>query len=121
MKVTQKDNDIAIQRTYQREYEDDVVIEETLTMVGKECESEFWNSPRITTARWSEKGDVLTVVSKITFNRDGQTSELNIEEDWSLQEKGKILSIKHVSSSEWGERDITMVFVKKDVNTEESK
>jgi hypothetical protein len=121
MKVTQKDNDLSIQRTYQREYEDDFVLEEALTMDGKECESEFWNSPRITTANWSEKGDVLAIVSNITFERDGQTSELEIKEDWSLQEDGKVLSIKHHSSSDWGERDITMVFVKKETKTEEAK
>ena len=121
IKITQKDNDLAIQRTYQREYEDDFVIEEELTMDGKECKSEFMNSPRVTTANWSEEGDVLVIVSNITFERDGQTSGLEINEDWSLQEDGKVLSIKHHSSSDWGERDITMVFVKKEAKTEESK
>lgn len=118
IKVTQKGNDITIEKTYQREYEDDFIIEEKLTLDGKECESEIWNSPRISTANWSEKGDTLTIATKISFERDGQTSEMVLNEAWILQEKDHGLSIKHFSSSSWGERKITMIFEKKEVQKE---
>ena len=89
-----------------------------LTLDGKECHSEFWNSPRVTTASWSETGDTLTVLSKITFERDGEVNELEIIEDWSLLEEGKVLSVEHFSSSDWGERDIVMVFDKVEAKEE---
>jgi len=118
MKLTQQDNDLVIQRTYQREYEDDFVLEESVTLDGEECHSEFWNSPRVSTANWSEKGDTLIIDTKITFEREGQTSEMNIREAWSLKEEGKMLTIEHFSSSDWGEREIIMVFDKKEAQPE---
>ena len=81
-------------------------------MDGKEIESEFWNSPRITVVNWSDDGKKMTVKSDIEFNRDGQISEMTIEETYYLGEDGKILFIKHHSSSEWGERFVTMAFDK---------
>ncbi|MBN2410771.1 hypothetical protein JXQ31_03695 [candidate division KSB1 bacterium] len=108
--VTQKGNDITIVKTFQREYEDDFVIEEKLTLDGKECKSEFWNSPRTTTATWSAKGDTLTIASKIFFEGGGQSSEMILNEAWSIKDRN--LSIKHFSSSSWGERKITIIFDK---------
>ncbi len=113
MEIIQKENDLTIHNTFIVEYADDRVIEQKLTLDGKECMSEFRNSPRIMTANWSENGDTLIIESKITFNRGGQTPEMVINEAWTLLEQGKILSIKQFSTSFWGERNITLIFDKK--------
>jgi mannan endo-1,4-beta-mannosidase len=113
MEIIQEGNDLTIQNTFIVEYADNNVIEQKLTLDGKECKSEFRNSPRIMTANWSESGDTLIIESKITFNRGGQASEMMINEAWTLQEQGKILSVQQFSSSFWGERNITMIFDKK--------
>jgi hypothetical protein len=112
--VTMNGNDITIQKTFKRENEDDLILDEKLTLDGKECKSEFWNSPRVMTANWSENGDTLNIQSKVSFQREGDTSELIMNEAWSLKEGGKALSVKHFSSSSWGERKISMVFDKKE-------
>ncbi|NQT24699.1 hypothetical protein HQ585_05040 [candidate division KSB1 bacterium] len=111
VEIAQKDNAITIQKVYEGEYED-MVMEEILTLDGKECKSEFWNSPRVTTAAYSEDGKQLTIASKITFDRDGEESIMTLKEVISLDEEGKVLKIKHNSSSDWGERFITMILDK---------
>jgi mannan endo-1,4-beta-mannosidase len=113
MEIIQKENDLTIHNTFIVEYADDRVIEQKLTLDGKECISEFRNSPRIMTANWSENGDTLIIESKITFNRGGQTPEMVINEAWTLLEQGKILAIKQFSTSFWGKRNITLIFEKK--------
>jgi mannan endo-1,4-beta-mannosidase len=111
--VTLKGYDLAIRKTFIVEYGDDRVTEEKLTLDGAEYKSEFRNSPRITTAKRSDKGDTLFIESKVTFNRGGQISEMKEKEAWSLQEHGRILSIHQTSSSFWGKRDITLIFDKR--------
>jgi len=113
MEIIQKENDLTIHNTFIVEYADDRVIEQKLTLDGKECISEFRSSPRIMTANWSENGDTLIIESKITFNRGGQTPEMVINEAWTLLEQGKILAIKQFSTSFWGKRNITLIFEKK--------
>lgn len=112
MEIIQKENDLTIQNTFIVEYADDRVIEQKLTLDGKECMSEFQNSPRIMTAHWSENGDTLIIESKVKFNRGGQTTVMIINEAWTLLQGGRILSIKQFSTSFWGERNITLIFDK---------
>lgn len=112
MTVTQTDSDLTIQQTYQSPDQGDMTVEQKVTLDGKEYKSEFWNSPRVSTANWSESGDALTITSVITFERDGQTSVLDIKEIWSLAADGKELQIKHSSSSDWGDRNVTLLFDK---------
>ena len=113
MKILQKDVDLTVQKSFIVEYADDRITEEKWTLDGKETQSEFWNSPRMTTAYWSEKGDTLIVDSKVTFNRGGQTVEMTTREAWSLQEQGRILSIQQSSNSFRGRRNLTLVFFRK--------
>lgn len=109
--IMQTGDDITIRKIVRREYEDDLVIEETLTLDGLECKSEFWGSSRMTTATYSEDGGRLTVSSTIRFEQGG---EMSITEIFSLEDSGKTITIKHHSSSDWGERDVTLVFNKKE-------
>lgn len=110
MTVTQAENELTVAKTVQGFDGGEMVMEEKMTLDGQECRSEFWNSPRVTTAKWSEAGDALHIASLIKFEMDGQSSELDIKEVWTLGEDGKMLSIKHSSASYWGERNITMIF-----------
>ena len=113
MSIEQTEKEMTLKKTFQGPDGGEMEDEEKLTLDGKECKSEVWGgSPRVSTANWSEKGDALKIATTIEFERDGQSSTIDMNEVWSLGEEGKILSIKHSSSSEWGERDITMVFTK---------
>lgn len=112
MEITLHGNDLKIKRTFIVEYADDRVAEEDMTLDGKELKSTLFNSPRVTTVKWSEKGDMLNFKSTVTFNRGGQPTDMITTEDWSLLDNGKVLSIHQLSDSFRGKRDITLVFDK---------
>jgi mannan endo-1,4-beta-mannosidase len=112
LKISQQDNKLTMQKTYIVEYADNRITNEELTLDGKECQSEMWNSPRIMTARWSAKNDTLFIDSKVILARGGRSSEMKVNETWSLQDRGTILAIRQFSTSFWGQRDITMIFDK---------
>jgi hypothetical protein len=110
--ISQSDSDMTVQKTFSMQNGEDMVSDNRMTLDGKECESEIWNSPRITTANWSATGDTLHIEIKITFNQNGEINETLLKEAWSLQDGGKRMVINHFSTSSWGERTITMAFDK---------
>jgi mannan endo-1,4-beta-mannosidase len=113
LELAQKENELAIRRSFIVEWGDDRITEEKLSLDGTEHKSTFWNSPRITTARWSEDGDMLIVESKVTFTRGDRTNEMVTKEVWSLLKQGDVLSMAQTSTSFRGERKITMMFDKR--------
>jgi hypothetical protein len=115
LEINQNGNDLNIKSTFIKEFEDNRIEEENLTLDGKECKLEFQNSPRIKTANWSEKSDSLIIVSKTTMHRGGQPMEIVSTETWTLQENGKTLSIHQYSKTFWGERTTTLIFDKLDL------
>jgi mannan endo-1,4-beta-mannosidase len=110
MSIAQNEHELTMKRIIVLEYADDRINEERLTLDGKENRSEFMNFPRITTAQFSEDGDTLVINSKVTILRGDQTIEMVSKETWTYGEQGAILSIQQTSSSNWGERNIRMVF-----------
>jgi mannan endo-1,4-beta-mannosidase len=112
LKIRQNENDLAIQRSYLEEWQDDRVTDEKMTLDGQESKSEFYGAPRITTAGLSVNRDTLNIKSKVTFNRGGQASQMTITEAWGMQNRGKELVITQTSMSAQGERKIVMVYDK---------
>ncbi len=113
LKIGQKDNEVQLQKSYIEEWTDDRVTDEKLNLDGEESKSVYFNAPLITTAGLSPNGDALTIKSKATFNRGGQTMEMSTNETWHLENKGKTLSITQYSKSFRGERTVTMIYDKK--------
>lgn len=113
--IKQQENDLAVQKTFTNQNGEDMVTDESMTLDGKECKSEIWNSPRVTTANWTDKGDTLKIEVKITFNQDGNMNEMLLHEAWSTLDDGARMVVNHFSTSNWGERKITMVFDKQGV------
>ncbi len=112
LNVIQKGNDITIEKTRILEFADDEIIEEKLTLDGKEYESRFRNSPRITKVNWSKDGKKLESESKVVFNMGGKKSEMLTNEVWSLKEYGDVLSIEQSHTSFRGKRKITLIYDK---------
>jgi len=110
MEITQKANSVTFRRYFTVEWADDRTTDETMTLDGAETKSEFFNSPRVTTAKWSPGGDALLVESKASFNRGGQSSEMVTKESWRVREEGRVLSIQQSSNSPRGERKSTLIF-----------
>ncbi len=107
MTVAQTDSDLTVSKLMRSDFADDMEFEDYVTLDGKECHSEMMNSPRVMTANWTEAGDSLKIAVSMQFNGD---SEMTMNETWSV---GETLNVRHHSSSEWGERNVVMVFDKK--------
>jgi hypothetical protein len=101
---------LTIRRTIVQEWGDENATIDTLKLDGSESRSEFFNAPRVSTARRSESGDTLFIDSKVTFNRGGQVTVMTGLEIWTLGGTGRLLSIRQVSDSFRGKRDITIVY-----------
>jgi hypothetical protein len=121
MVLAQAGNDLTVQKFFNNEMQGDFVGEEKLTLDGKECKSEFWNSPRTSTANWSANGDTLTVATTIAFDMNGEKSEMSMKEAYSLKDNGMTLCVEHNSKSTWGERKLALIFDKKGAAAEPVK
>ncbi|MCW3117684.1 MAG: Mannan endo,4-beta-mannosidase, partial [Chitinophagaceae bacterium] len=112
--ITQTGNDLDIKRTMVSEYSDNTIMEEQLTLDGKEkaLKAPYGNRPRMVSAHLSAYGDTLFIDSKTTFTNGGRTIESTTNEAWTLQENGRVLSVKQTSNSFRGRRAITGVYYK---------
>ena len=112
LKIVQSDTLLLIERTYQREFDGDFVDTLKFTLDGAENYSEFWNSPRIIRASWTENKDALVIKTKITFSRDGQESEMLSTDIWRLKQDGTEISRDFTINGPWGEFNAIYVFCK---------
>ncbi len=110
LEIEQNKNELIIKRTHIVEFADNTITEEIFPLDGSEIHSEFRNSPKVTTVTLSEKRDTLYIDSKVTFTWDNRTSETITREIWTLEERGKVLSIHQYSNSFWSERNIILKF-----------
>ncbi|MEO6850269.1 MAG: hypothetical protein ABI203_02790, partial [Mucilaginibacter sp.] len=104
--------DVNIQKLYVDEWEDDRTTEEKLTLNGAEVKSTYMDSPRVITANLSAKGDTLMIKSTTTMNRGGNSIQMTSNENWSLQNHGKELTIIQTSTTPRGTRKVTLVYDK---------
>jgi len=112
--VTQNDNEIDIKNTMVSEYSDPTIIEEQLTMDGKEkaFKAPYGKAPRMVSAHLSQNGDTLFVDSKVTFNYNGRSNEFTSHDTWTLSYDGQILYDTQTSNSFRGEKTIIAVYRK---------
>ena len=101
--IKQEDNKMVVERKFTSRDGQEMTATDTYTLDGKESVNEgFGNSERKSTATWSEDGKTLTIQTKVSFERDGQTRVFEYTETWTLADNGKNLVI--TSKSERGER-----------------
>jgi mannan endo-1,4-beta-mannosidase len=113
LKITQNDSILTVQKIYIIEYANDRITTDSIKLDGTENRSEMWNLPMVIKTKWSARNDTLNIESKISFNRGGQTTDMTMQELWSLQDQGNTLSIKQFSNSFWGPRKTSMMYDKK--------
>ena len=110
--VTQKGNDLTIERLSQGRSGEEFTSEEKLTLDGKECINTIRERPRTSVVKWADDGKSLTITTKMVFDRGGEEFEINSTDIWSLKEDGKLLSIDSSSITPRGERSATYVYDK---------
>lgn len=113
MSITQDGNTVIIERTRTGRDGEERTNSETLTMDGKECINEGENRKTTSTVTWSDDGTTMTIKSVREFNRQGETMEMNSTEVWTMSEDGKTLKLQSDTSSERGERSVTLIYEKK--------
>ncbi len=108
--VEQNDNALKIESTREGRNGEDRTRTEELTLDGKETKDSTNWGESVSTAKIAD--DVLTINTKRTFERNGQSNEMTTEQTWSLQEDGKQLLVHSKSNSPWGENDVKLVYDK---------
>jgi hypothetical protein len=112
--IAQKGNEMTIDRT-QNSYEgEEIKTNEKYTLDGKECQNTgMMNSARKSTVNWSEDKKSLTIVTAITFERDGEKMEMKSSEVWKMSADSKVITIDSDFSSQWGDMKTNLVYDKK--------
>ena len=112
MTIRQTGDSLAIERLSKRRSGEESTSIEKLTIDGKECTNTVFERLKKSTASRSKDGKTITILSKMTFEREGEEIEIKSSEAWTLLEDGKILSIAYGSTSPRGERKATYVYDK---------
>jgi hypothetical protein len=111
--ITQKDNDMTLERHATGRNGEEVTMTDKLTLDGKECENPaFRDNIKKSTVTWSEDGKNLTINATIEFNWEGNKSEFTSVEVYKLSDDGKTLTIEYSGTSPRGERKAIYVYDK---------
>ncbi len=113
MEIDQDDDLLLVKKFMIFEWGDDRITNEKVLLDGTEVKSEFFNSPRISKANWNGDSQSIKISSTVKFEWGERSFEMNINEEWGLQEEGKILKIDQTSTGfSGGENTISLVFEK---------
>jgi hypothetical protein len=113
LKIEQKDDQIIIARTGTRFDGAEYTTSETITFDGKIAETTVYEtSKKKSSIKWAEDGNSFVITSILLWNANGETTEVNITENWSLGSDGKTLMVDSKSSSSMGELNMKMTFDK---------
>ena len=111
--INSADNSITIERLSPNFQGEDYTTKETLTFDGKETEIVmFANNKKKSTAKWSADGQTLSIASKISFDINGEMTEIKQDETVKLTPEGQ-LSVTSVSNSSFGTMEMKLVYDKK--------
>jgi len=113
IKVTQEGNNLELERTRAGRDGQEMTSTEKLTLDGETSENSQGNRSTESSVAWAEDGKSITISSKSTFNRQGETFEMTSTEIWTLDKKGKVLTIEYTGTTPRGERKATLVYDKK--------
>jgi len=110
MTITQKGDQLIIERTMKSRSGEDRTVRETLTLDGKECINASRMGEKSSVCKWSADGKTLTVESLQVFNRDGHSREMRTVDVYSRE--GDQLIVESTRDTPRGERKTRMVYDK---------
>ena len=109
--ATQTNNALNLKRVYRQEDSDDRVTNEAIA-AGTTTQNGNPDLAQTTIMKRSENGDTLIIELKSTMKRGNQSFESSASEKWYMSDNKRSLFIKQSSSSQWGIRNITLVYDK---------
>ena len=110
--ITQDEKSFKLERTFKNQDGEDMKIDETYTLDGKESVNPVFNTTKKSTATWSADKKSLTVASVMVFDMNGEQMEVKTVEIYKLGDGDKTLTIDSQSSSSRGERKALLVYDK---------
>lgn len=110
--ATQAANLLTVERTRQGRDGQTVNITSKYTLDGKESVNPMGMGESKSTATWSADGKSLTIVTKMSFERDGQSMEFTTTEVWTLNSPAS-LTVTTTRNTPNGEVTTKMAYDKK--------
>jgi len=110
--ATQEANLLTVVRTRTNQSGETTKTESKYTLDGKESVNTTARGNSKSTATWSADGKTLTIVTKSTFNMNGESREITSKEEWSLTSPTS-LSVKSTRTGQNGDVVTTAVYDKK--------
>jgi len=110
--ATQEANLLTVERTRTGQDGQTVKTTSKYTLDGKESVNTTGRGESKSVATWSADGKSLTIVTKRSFERDGQTTEMTSTEVWSLTSPTSLTIVSTMNTPN-GERKTTAVYDKK--------
>lgn len=111
--ATQDANALNLERLSKGRNDEDRITKEKYALDGTESENTvFQTTVRKSKATWSADGKILTINSTMTFERDGEKTEMKSSESWKLSADGKTLTIDSSMTMPNGEVIQTRVYDK---------
>jgi hypothetical protein len=111
LNVKQQGNTITIESTRAGRDGGNTTTSETLTLDGKEVVNKTENRSSMSAATWS--GNSLVIKSTTEMTRGDQAFKTTSTDTWTLDGTGNVLTIQSVSTSQRGDRTVTLVYDKK--------
>lgn len=115
LKITafQEANTLNLERLSKGRNDEDRITKEKYTLDGTECENTLFQTVvRKSKAAWSADGKILTINSAMSFERDGEKTEIKSTESLILSADGKTLTIESTVTSPNGDIKQTRVYDK---------
>lgn len=113
IKAVETNDSISISRTAPSFQGGENTTTETIPFDGKEAHSKlFGESTKTSTMKWSDDGQTFTITYKLMLDFNGQQTEINGTETWSLSDGGKTLTLDSKSSSSFGDLSTKAIYEK---------
>lgn len=113
IKADQQADSITISRTAPSFSGDDYTAVETLTFDGKQSNTKLGGeSTKSSSLKWADDGQSFSETYKLMLDINGQQTEIDGTEKWSLTDDGKTLVIENSSSSSFGDISTKAVYTK---------
>jgi mannan endo-1,4-beta-mannosidase len=111
--IDQNDEILHVKKFMIVEWSNDEVTNEDILLDGSPMISKFYNSPRISKAKWDEDNKLISISSTAKLTRDGRSIEMKSNEEWKLLEIANVLKILQISTGFRGdENTISLVYEK---------
>ena len=111
MEVIHEDDLLEVKEYTIVEWGNDQITDREILLDGTEMHSRFFNSPRVSTAKFDEGDNSVVITTTTRFSRGGETFDRTSHEQWSLEQDGKVLKIIVTSPGFRGGNEVTITSV----------